>query len=142
MCLLIHVDLWCGKPKEQKTCTMKHLKDTKGSYGVSHVLELIPPICLLKYHQHHIHNWYNLLHDVLFGTEVIWSCCQTYFHCVTSRNVIIKFTNRSFFKIPAKYYKQIVSCVAIASSKFSSIVTLQIWWKWIKDNCQKGVTPL
>lgn len=50
---------------------MKHLKDIKGSYDMSHVLELIPPICLLKCHQHHIHNWYNLLHDVFCGTEVI-----------------------------------------------------------------------
>lgn len=52
--------------------TAIQLKDMKGSSDVSHVLELIPPICLLKYHQHNIHDWgNNLMHGLLCATEAI-----------------------------------------------------------------------
>ena len=68
----------------------------KGSSDVSHVLELIPPICLLKYHQHNIHDWgNNLFHDLLCATEAIWSC---YFKVVwtSSKRGAGQVTNRPF----------------------------------------------
>lgn len=40
-----------------ETCNVKQLKDMKHSSNVSHVLELVPTICQLKYHKHNIHNW-------------------------------------------------------------------------------------
>lgn len=42
--------------------TWTQLKDVKDSSDMNHVLKLIPPIILLKCHQHNTHN--NLLHDL------------------------------------------------------------------------------
>ncbi len=76
--------LW-GKPRLlwsldlQHRATQKHIlqymQDMKGSFDVSHVLELIPLICLLKCHQHNIHDWdTNLFHDLLYESEMILYC--------------------------------------------------------------------
>lgn len=67
-----------------------------GSTDVSHVLALIPLICLLKYHQHNIHNWgNNLLHELHCATEVIPFRCHGDCPNRLSKNVIIQ--ERHFF---------------------------------------------